>query len=237
MITISTSSSSANGGRCFCTRRQRSVTGEPRWEGRFERGVDPQGDSGMDFRSHRCLQIGKSICFIDVSYFYSYSFEFLTCMRKRQAKRWKKGEAVFFCCSRSGWRKPILRGCLWTAGAAGTFSCNSTAAPGEALRMSSRAEPGLHRLLLKGLRRFRPPPAKGPHRVAGDTHPQMRRGCPREKRLPGVSAYGRLPRPRRKPPSGREAPLTPPCWPPNKKAAPEDGFPDEGLAFTSFRLP
>lgn len=40
--------------------------------------------------------------------------------------------------------------------------------------MSSRAEPGLHRLLLKGLRRFRPPPAKGPHRVAGDTHPQMR---------------------------------------------------------------
>ena len=39
--------------------------------------------------------------------------------------------------------------------------------------MSSRAEPGLHRLLLKGLRRFRPPPAKGPHRVAGDTHPQI----------------------------------------------------------------
>ena len=61
--------------------------GGTRWEGRFERGVDPQGNSGMDFRSHRCLQIGKSICFVDVSCFYSYSFDFLTCMRKRQAKR------------------------------------------------------------------------------------------------------------------------------------------------------
>ena len=79
--------------------------------------------------------------FIDVSYFYSYSFEFLTCMRKRQAKRWKKGEAVFFVVPEAVAETDSERLPL-DGGAAGTFSCNSTAAPGEALRMSSRAEPG-----------------------------------------------------------------------------------------------
>lgn len=73
--------------------------------------------------------------------------------------------------------------------------------------MSSRAEPGLHRLLLKGLRRFRPPPAKGPHRVAGDTHPQMR---------PWLSAG--------KTAAGRFGIRTPPA-PPAKTAKREGGPP------------
>lgn len=73
--------------------------------------------------------------------------------------------------------------------------------------MSSRAEPGLHRLLLKGLRRFRPPPAKGPHRVAGDTHPQMR---------PWLSAG--------KTAAGRFGIWTPPA-PPAKTAKREGGPP------------
>ena len=170
----------------------------------------------MDFRSHRCLQIGKSICFIDVSYFYSYSFEFLTCMRKRQAKRWKKGEAVFFCCSRSGWRKPILRGCLWTAGAAGTFSCNSTAAPGGGPSHVFKSGTGPPSPALEGA-----PPAKGPHRVAGDTHPQMRPWLSAGKTAAGRFGIRTPPAPPAKT-AKREGgpPLTPPVLAPKQKSRP-----------------
>lgn len=86
--------------------------------------------------------------------------------------------------------------------------------------MSSRAEPGLHRLLLKGLRRFRPPPAKGPHRVAGDTHPQMRPWLSAGKTAAGRFGIRTPPAPRRNPPSGREAPLTPPVLAPKQKSRP-----------------
>ena len=74
--------------------------------------------------------------------------------------------------------------------------------------MSSRAEPGLHRLLLKGLRRFRPPPAKGPHRVAGDTHPQMRPWL-----SAGKTAAGRF---------GIWTPPAPPANPAKRKGGPLD---------------
>ena len=82
--------------------------------------------------------------------------------------------------------------------------------------MSSRAEPGLHRLLLKGLRRFRPPPAKGPHRVAGDTHPQMRPWLSAGKTAAGRFA-SRAPA---KPAKRKGGPLTPPVLAPKQKSRP-----------------
>ena len=87
--------------------------------------------------------------------------------------------------------------------------------------MSSRAEPGLHRLLLKGLRRFRPPPAKGPHRVAGGTHPQMRPWLSAGKTAAGRFGIWTPPAPPAKT-AKREGgpPLTPPVLAPKQKSRP-----------------
>lgn len=88
--------------------------------------------------------------------------------------------------------------------------------------MSSRAEPGLHRLLLKGLRRFRPPPAKGPHRVAGDTHPQMRPWLSAGKTAAGRFGIWTPPAPPAKTAKreGGPPPLTPPVLAPKQKSRP-----------------
>ena len=86
--------------------------------------------------------------------------------------------------------------------------------------MSSRAEPGLHRLLLKGLRRFRPPPAKGPHRVAGDTHPQMRPWLSAGKTAAGRFGIRTPPAPPAKTAKRKGGPLTPPVLAPKQKSRP-----------------
>ena len=87
--------------------------------------------------------------------------------------------------------------------------------------MSSRAEPGLHRLLLKGLRRFRPPPAKGPHRVAGDTHPQMRPWLSAGKTAAGRFGIRTPPAPSgENRQAGGRPPLTPPVLAPKQKSRP-----------------
>ena len=87
--------------------------------------------------------------------------------------------------------------------------------------MSSRAEPGLHRLLLKGLRRFRPPPAKGPHRVAGDTHPQMRPWLSAGKTAAGPFGIRTPSAPLPTKTAKREGgPLTPPVLAPKQKSRP-----------------
>lgn len=86
--------------------------------------------------------------------------------------------------------------------------------------MSSRAEPGLHRLLLKGSAVSALPLQKGRIGLRAIPIPRCARGCPREKRLPGVFGIRTPPAPPAKTAKRKGGPLDAAVLAPKQKSRP-----------------